>query len=157
MKPSLLVLTALGASLLAADVSAQCATQPSCSSLGFTLTSTSNCVGNVLRCPFDTSKIYCTQKSEVTGAVMPKYSNRVSRSVGTSYTASSDGYLIGVDYQHGVGGGTINIYIDNVNVRVDNQQAEWSRNSWTYPVKKGSSYRVTTSGINSTYYFVPLN
>lgn len=64
MKPSLLVLTALGASLLAADLSAQCVTQPSCSSLGFTKTSTSGCIGTATKCPFE-SKYNCITQSDL--------------------------------------------------------------------------------------------
>ena len=50
-----------------------CATPPSCASLGYTLTSTTNCVGTVLKCPFDTTKYYCTQKDTVVNMLVPNY------------------------------------------------------------------------------------
>ena len=42
--------------LLPVSVSAQCITPPDCASIGYTETS---CDGNSLKCPFDTSKLYC--------------------------------------------------------------------------------------------------
>lgn len=40
---------------------AQCATQPSCSSLGYTRYSTSGCIGTALKCPFDNMYSCITQ------------------------------------------------------------------------------------------------
>ena len=165
-----LLMTIGAAALLAGSAQAAdnytCATPPSCATLGYTLTSTSNCIGAVLRCPFDTSRLYCTTKTEalntlkqeIVTAAMPDYSRRQSRSLGSTYTASTNGYLIGVDYYNQTdSGGSFNIYINGVDVRLDSHQFRWARNNWTYPVQKGASYRVSISGGNSsaTYYFVP--
>ena len=40
---------------------AQCATQPSCSSLGYNRSSTSGCIGSALKCPFDNMYSCITQ------------------------------------------------------------------------------------------------
>ena len=140
-----------------------CAQQPTCDSLGYTLTSTSDCIGTVLKCPFNTARYYCTTKTEalnkltqdIVTAGMPDYKSLTSRSNGTTYTASTNGYLMGMDFLEGSKGCSVEIWVNSSMVRVEGQQTDWSRNSWTYPVKKGSTYRVSASGCWMAYYFVP--
>ena len=79
-----------------------CATPPSCATLGYTLTSTADCIGTPLRCPFDTSKIQCTTKTEAVNklkddiltASLPNYDAEKVLSCGSKYTVGS-GILAG--------------------------------------------------------------
>ena len=48
-----------------------CATPPSCASLGYTLTSTTDCIGTPLKCPFDASKYYCVTQDDI----VPKWAS----------------------------------------------------------------------------------
>ena len=66
-----------------------CATQPTCADLGYTSTATSDCIGTVLKCPFDTSKIYCAKKADVLTVIRPNYSNEVKLSNNVTYTVGS--------------------------------------------------------------------
>ena len=67
-----------------------CGAQPSCDDLGYTLTSSADCLGTVLKCPFDKSKLFCTKKSEVTNLIVPNYKDgKVLSAQGTSYTVGS--------------------------------------------------------------------
>ena len=149
-----------------------CATQPTCAELGYTLTSTTDCIGTVLKCPFDKTKYYCTTKTEalnklsadIVTAAMPDYSKRLSRSNNTTYTAATNGFIVGFDGQMADAGNcydcnstNINISINGVNVRYDTAQTNWARNSWSYPVKKGSTYNVSGGNgkIAMGYFFVP--
>ena len=79
----------------AGEASAQCAVQPSCASLGYTLTSTSNCIGAVLRCPFDTSRLYCTQKSEVLNQIKLNWSARTVLNEQSYYYVPKNGVIMG--------------------------------------------------------------
>lgn len=159
MKPSVILLGSAVASTIAYNAySLTCGAQPSCSSLGYTYTgSTTDCVGPALKCPFNSSYFNCTKKSDVANAVMPNYANRLYRSGNVTYTAATAGYLIGIDYLDGSQGCGVSIIIDGINVRLEGQQTDWSRNSWTYPVRKGSSYNVNLSNCSLIYYFVPLS
>ena len=66
MKPIIFFAAALWASLAPLYAKAQCAVQPSCSSLGYTYTgSTSDCVNTPMKCPFNTSYFNCTKKADV--------------------------------------------------------------------------------------------
>ncbi len=137
-----------------------CATAPTCAELGYTLTSTTNCVGTPLKCPFDKTKYYCTTKQEAAAAAMPDYSQRQGRSIGSTYTAATNGFLVGYDRYNGGSGYScdFNIFINNINVKTFACQTEYTINDWTYPVKKGSTYRVTLgSKGEGGYFFVPSN
>ena len=136
-----------------------CATQPTCAELGYTLTSTTDCIGTVLKCPFDKTKYYCTQKTEVTAAVMPNYAKGESRTIGATYIAASDGYIFGYDGHQGDSNHEgFQIIVDGKNIRLSTYQLDWEINNWLYPIKKGSSYRVILGGLGTgAYQFVPLN
>ena len=54
-------LLAVGFSLLAGSAAAQTCVANNCAALGFTK-SASNCEGDIIRCPFDTSKVFCKEK-----------------------------------------------------------------------------------------------
>ena len=150
-----------------------CATQPTCAELGYTLTSTTDCIGTVLKCPFDKTKYYCTTKTEalsklsadIVTAAMPDYSKRLSRSNNVTYTAATNGFITGYETHQSDAGGCwdcntvdIDVNIDGVNVRISGGQTNWAYNSWSYPVKKGSTYRVSGGSrgkLGMSYFFVP--
>ena len=54
-------LLAAGFSLLAGSAAAQTCVANNCAALGFTK-SAGNCEGDIIRCPFDTSKVFCKEK-----------------------------------------------------------------------------------------------
>ena len=103
-----LLMTIGVAALLAGSAQAAdnytCATPPSCASLGYTLTSTTNCVGTVLKCPFDTTKYYCTQKDEVFKNMQLDWANKKSLSLNSTYYVPKYGVIMGaVQDTQGVG------------------------------------------------------
>ncbi len=175
MKPTSITLGVIAGSVLAYNAySLTCAQQPTCDSLGYTLTSTTDCIGTVLKCPFNTARYYCTTKTEalnklqadIVTAAMPDYSKREQKNTGVNYVAPSNGLLIGYDSMRGDAGAkcdaTLQIYIDGVNVRVGDSQINWSSNSWSYPIKKGSTFKFNYSaggcqGLWAAIYFVPLS
>ena len=64
MKPIIFFAAALWASLAPLYAKAQCAVQPSCSSLGYNLSSTSGCLGTAVKCPFE-NKYNCITQSNL--------------------------------------------------------------------------------------------
>ena len=59
-----------------ASVQAQsCAQSPSCESLGYNLTSTSECIGTALKCPFD-NRYNCVTANDVINKMGPDYTRR---------------------------------------------------------------------------------
>ena len=52
-----------------------CAQPPSCESLGYNLTSTSECIGTALKCPFD-NKYNCMTALDVMAKLAPDYTRR---------------------------------------------------------------------------------
>ena len=173
MKPIIFFAAALWASLAPLYAKAQCAVQPSCSSLGYTYTgSTSDCVNTPMKCPFNTSYFNCTKKADalaklqddIVTAAMPDYSKMEWKTKGQEYTANTNGFIIGYDTHRFDSGSNwqcnstdINITINGRNVRLSPSQTNWAINSWSYPVKKGSKYRVSGGhqNLNIEYYFVP--
>ena len=156
----------------AVEADAQCATQPSCSSLGYSYTgSSTDCVNTPMKCPFDTSYFNCVKKndalsklkSDIITATMPDYSKSQTRSSGSTYTASTNGYIMG--YAQGTCDAgnhscenqqNFQIIIDGRNVRQVNKQINWSHDTWSYPVKKGSTYKVYSAGnVRVSYVWVP--
>ena len=91
MKPIIFFAAALWASLTPLYAKAQCAVQPSCSSLGYTYTgSTSDCVNTPMKCPFNTSYFNCVKKNEMVDTIVPNYSSYRNLSAnGTTYTVGS--------------------------------------------------------------------
>ena len=67
MKRSIILVVGACASLLAYNAySLTCGAQPSCDTLGYNYSGDpSNCLGNVLRCPFDQTKFTCTKKADI--------------------------------------------------------------------------------------------
>ena len=141
-----------------ANATETCATAPTCAELGYTLTSTTNCVGTPLKCPFDKTKFFCTTKQEAAAAAMPDYSKAAGRSLGVTYTAATNGYIYGYDKNNSDSWtGNYYVYIDGRNVRISEAQTGFVNVMWTYPVKKGSTYRVTKGNGEVYYFFVPSN
>ena len=64
MKPIIFFAAALWTSLAPLYAKAQCAVQPSCSSLGYNLSSTSGCLGTAVKCPFE-NKYNCITQSDL--------------------------------------------------------------------------------------------
>ena len=64
MKPIIFFAAALWTSLAPLYAKAQCAIQPSCSSLGYNLSSTSGCLGTAVKCPFE-NKYNCITQSNL--------------------------------------------------------------------------------------------
>ena len=98
-------------------------------------------------------------------AAMPDYSRRQRRSIGTTYTATTNGFIVGYDQGRCDAGNNgcenaqnYQIIIDGWNVRQVNSTVNWSHNTWSYPIKKGATYRVSSAGyVFLSYYFVPTN
>ena len=165
MRLSILLAGSILTSAMVGNAYAQtCGAQPSCSDLGYSYTgSTSDCVGPALKCPFNTSYFNCTKKADalaklqadIVTAAMPNYKTLYSRATGVTYTATTNGFLIGIDYREATEGGSVEIWINSSMVRVQREQTDWTRNSWSYPIQKGSTYRVSISGSTASYYFAP--
>ena len=67
----------------------------SCSELGYTKTSTSGCLGYVLKCPTDESKIFCFTREEIVKKLMPDWSSAQSKTSSNSYSwMSANGWFI---------------------------------------------------------------
>ena len=86
MKPIIFFAAALWASLAPLYAKAQCAVQPSCSSLGYTYTgSTSDCVNTPMKYPLNTSYFNCTKKADVIKQFKPNWSKKRTVSRGAHY------------------------------------------------------------------------
>ena len=174
MKLSILLAGSILTSAIAGNAYAQtCGAQPSCSDLGYSYTgSTSDCVGPALKCPFNTSYFNCVKKADalaklqadIVTAAMPNYSKMEWRAKGQEYIAETNGFIIGYDTHRFDSGNNwqcnstdINITINGRNVRLSPSQTNWAINSWSYPIKKGSKYRVSGGHQNVVidYNFVP--
>ena len=142
-----------------------CGAQPSCDSLGYEYTgATTDCLNEPLKCPFNSSYFNCTKKSEalamlqedIITAAMPDYSKMQQRSNNITYTAQTNGFIVGFDRFISNGYATsISISINGRNVRINPDQSKETVNSWSYPVKKGAKYQVNQSNAEITYYFIP--
>lgn len=93
-----------------------------------------------------------TAKKTIVGWGMPDYSAVVSRTVGTTYTASVNGYIFG--FFGYTDGNTYSLYI-NGTAMISKVSMEFSDTDDFYilPVKKGDTYRCVGSG--SSIKFVP--
>ena len=167
MKLSILLAGSILTSAIVGNAYAQtCGAQPSCSSLGYTYTgSTSDCVNTPMKCPFNTSYFNCTKKADalaklqadIVTAAMPDYSRAQSRNKGQQYTASTNGFIIGYDRYLGTASwdSNVKVIINGQNVRITADQTEFTINTWSYPVKKGSTYKVTSGNGEIKYMWVP--
>ena len=149
-----------------ADAAEVCATAPTCAELGYTLTSTANCVGTPLKCPFDKTKYYCTTKQEAAAAATPDYSKAESRSLNNTYKASTDGFIYGVEARFGSCGsynGNVQILINGANIRGDTWvYGHHYLSSFYFPIKKGTTYNITSNYAHGDcfsiwYKFIPLD
>ena len=101
-----------------------CATPPSCASLGYTLTSTIDCIGTPLKCPFDASKYYCAKKKDVLQNMQLDWSKRKSFGARRYYYPTQYGCVFGVVVdQEGVGGA---ITINGVDQSITNRGGEYA-------------------------------
>mgnify|MGYP003288209970 CR=1 FL=1 len=97
---------------------------------------------------------------------MPDYSAKVSRSAGTTYSATENGYVYIYSSTSAVFTGTkelISLTItDELNGTISFINRAYgegtnARNTFLVPIKKGDKYRFTTdSGVSLTAYFIPL-
>ena len=95
-KITTITLSVIAGSVLAYNANAlTCGAQPSCSDLGYTITSTSNCVGTVLKCPFDKTKYFCTQKSDIFYQFKLNWGAYGNISGKANWTAYQNGIIIG--------------------------------------------------------------
>ena len=143
----------LGGAAYAAD-NYTCATPPSCASLGYTLTSTTNCVGTVLKCPFDTSRYYCTQKKEVLQYMQLDWGRKQGLSYNQTYYPSTYGCVWG--NANDKGGGASYVSVNGAQIQVSNQGNDGQQ--IFFCVGPGDYYRVTVgkgeSGLHYIY-FIP--
>ena len=176
MKRSILLVVGACASLLAYNAySLTCGAQPSCDTLGYKYTgSTSDCINTPMKCPFNTSYFNCTKKADalsqlkndIVTAAMPDYSKIEVRSCNVTYTAASNGYLIGSerfwDNWSNCSGSGFTVTINNKNVRLSDVITGDYVNTWVFPVKKGASYHIVCGKCSGSfgeykYSFVPLS
>ena len=139
MKLSILLAGSILTSAIVGNVYAQtCGAQPSCSSLGYTYTgSTSDCVNTPMKCPFNTSYFKCTKKADALSKLKADI-------------IGYDRYLGSKSWDSNV-----KVIINGQNVRVIADQTEYTINTWSYPVKKGSTYQVTSGDGEIKYMWVP--
>ena len=94
MKLSILLAGSILTSAIAGNVYAQtCGAQPSCAELGYTLTSTADCIGIPLKCPFDKTKYNCTQKSKIFSNMKLAWNRKVSFNRNSNYRVLQYGFI----------------------------------------------------------------
>ena len=152
MKLSILLAGSILTSVIAGNAYAQtCGAQPSCADLGYTLTSTSSCVGNVLKCPFDKTKYYCTQKSEVFSNMALNWNN--IKTFNKSFYPTQYGFVFAT--MRDVGDGAVSITVNGINF----QGSEHTNGVQFYavPVKPGDNINVVSYNASlDRFYFVPF-
>ena len=100
MKLSILLAGSILTSAIASNAYAQtCGAQPSCAELGYTLTSTADCIGTPLKCPFDKTKYNCVTQNDIVpkwegSYYLDKWDN--SGSGYNSFTMAKAGCVLGV-------------------------------------------------------------
>ena len=100
MKLSILLAGSILTSAITGNVYAQtCGAQPSCADLGYTLTSTADCIGTPLKCPFDKTKYNCVTQNDIVpkwegSYYLDKWGN--SGSGYNSFTMAKAGCVLGV-------------------------------------------------------------
>ena len=151
MKPIIFFAAALWASLAPLYAKAQCAVQPSCSSLGYTYTgSTSDCLSPALKCPFNTSYFNCVKKADVIKNMVLDWSKKkLINPTSSRYYVTSYGIVIGrIQDIDNVGAG--------VNINGISVSSTGVRSMWTHfyaQVAPGDYVKAT--GRNPDFYFVP--
>ncbi len=129
-----------------------------CSELGYTKTSTSGCLGYVLKCPTDESKIFCFTRREIVKKLMPDWSNAQNKTSSDSYTLMSNNGWIHIISANGIyafDSYVSNSYSGGLNIiHAKGKGGGWEDyNSSFFPIKKGNYIR---AGSGSTMLFVPL-
>lgn len=117
-----------------ASAAETCVAAPTCAELGYTLTSTANCVGTPLKCPFDTTKYNCTQKSDAIVAMMPDYKKGRSLAFKTNHYMTENGWINAGAAVNANDGKTL-WYINDERVGTAHETGD--ENSALYPVVKG--------------------
>ena len=151
MKPIIFFAAALWTSLAPLYAKAQCAVQPSCSSLGYTYTgSTSDCVNTPMKCPFNTSYFNCTKKADAVKNMVLDWSKKKSINLTSStYYPTSYGIVIGrIQDISNVGAG---VYINGITAATTGVENMFT--SFYAQVAPGDS--VSASGRSPNFYFVP--
>lgn len=100
----------------------------------------------------DLANVTNTGKSTAAGWAMPDYSAGVSKTVGSSYTAESNGWIYVTAY---TSGGTVKLTIDSVTAaywHTDSGQSE--QVGFLTPVQKGSSWVCTKNGTSDAGYLI---
>lgn len=133
-----------------ANAAEVCATAPTCAELGYTLTSTTNCVGTPLKCPFDKTKFFCTLKSEVSNYSSPDFSRARSFSSNITYTASQDGCIFGRTSDIDQVGSYVSV--NSYTIYGESIHPSWQ--IYFFCLSKGDRYYVRSEIHNN--YFVPL-
>lgn len=99
---------------------------------------------------------YFNTSGRITDKCVPIYTAGVTKTPGIEYTAEVDCIAIGYDERSSTGAGTCKFLINNVNVRISSYQDNYSINSFTYFIPKGSTYKVEISGVGCQYIVYPL-
>ena len=154
MKPIIFFAAALWASLAPLYAKAQCAVQPSCSSLGYTYTgSTSDCVNTPMKCPFNTSYFNCTKKSDVFKYTSLNWNSKTTIKPKTYYYPQKYGYIIATAID--AGGGAVSIKINGVTFQGSGHSQ--GMQFYAIPVKPGDSVYISAYSRNEDrLYFVPF-
>lgn len=142
-----------------------CVAAPTCAELGYTLSSTATCAGTALKCPFDKTKFFCTQKSEVYTTILPNYSTRYTLSANTDYTVGSGTlasykclwvmFYTGGQVYNGATNYS-NWLINGETVGAVASQNNEDYNSGMYPVFTGDKFKLkggTINGNDRLYYY----
>lgn len=130
----------------------------SCSELGYTKTSTSGCLGYVLKCPTDESKIFCFTREEIVKKLMPDWLSAQSKTSSNSYSwMSANGWvhIISAKGVNAFDSYVSNSYSGGLNIlHAYGKGGGWEDyNSTFFPVKSGNYVR---AGSGSTMLFIPL-
>lgn len=93
-------------------------------------------------------------KKSIVGWAMPNYNSGVSKSSGTNYTATSNGFLYVEIHRSSGNSGTLDLKIGNTTFNIHSQDYDW--NACLFPIAKGVTYSLTLSGVAlEKAYFYP--
>ena len=131
-----------------------CGEQPSCSDLGYTYSgSTSDCVGATLKCPFDTSKFYCTKKADVFSNMSLNWYSKETINPNTTYYPTKYGFVIVTALDKG--NGEVSLRINGITFTGTHH--EGGMQFYAVPVKPGDTIYVTSyNRSQDKAYFVPF-
>ncbi len=136
------------------EAKAQCAAQPSCSSLGYSYTgSTSDCVNTPMKCPFNTSYFNCTKKADMFKNMSLNWTGKITIKPKTYYYPSKYGYVFatGID----TGNGAVHLKINGIIFQGSGHSQ--GMQFYAVPVQPGDSvYASFFSRSEDRIYFVPF-